>query len=468
MAKTKIVATLGPASSDEKIIKKLIEAGVNLFRFNFSHGTHEDHLAKLNLVNKVIEENGYIVGKIADLQGPKIRIGDIDGKSMMLEKNSEVFVKNIKTSGENGRLPIPYPDLYTNCKTEERLFINDGLVQLIIKEKVDNITLKCFVKAGGEVSDHKGVNLPDTKLNSSALTAKDLRDLEFIKQYDFDYVALSFVQNSCNIIELKDLLKDSKYEIDVIAKIEKSEAIEDIERIVEVSDAIMVARGDLGIEVPLHTLPVLQKKLIKIAGRHRKPVITATQMLESMVKNPIPTRAEVSDVSNAIIDGTDAVMLSAETAVGAYPVETVDFMRTTAESTEELLIGFKTDYDDHALYNDAAIATSACLTAKNISAKYIVATTMSSRTAMLISKNRPNTTIIAMSPRMKALRKATLFWGVEMIECKSVSNTDDLLTEVEGLLKGNGYVEEGDIIIITGGIPFHVKGITNFIKITRF
>ncbi|MCK5686619.1 pyruvate kinase [bacterium] len=468
MAKTKIVATLGPASSDEKVIKELIEVGVNLFRFNFSHGTHEEHLDKLNLVNKIIEENGYIIGKIADLQGPKIRIGDIEGSCMMLESDSEVFVKNVKLSGEKGILPIPYPNLYTNCNPEERLFINDGLVQLIIKEKIDSDTLKCFVKAGGKVTDHKGVNLPDTKLNASALTEKDLRDIEFIKQHDFDYVALSFVQNSCNVLELKELLKDSKYEIDVIAKIEKSEAIDDIDRIMEVSDAIMVARGDLGIEVPLHTLPGLQKKIIKFATKYRKPVITATQMMESMVKNPIPTRAEVTDVSNAIIDGTDAVMLSAETAVGDYPVETVNFMRMVAESTEKLLTGFETRSEDHEIFDDAAIAKSACLTAKNISAKYIVATTMSSKTAKLISKNRPNTNIIAMSPRMKALRKATLFWGVEMVQCKSVNNTDELLMEVEGLLKDRGCVAEGDLIIITGGLPFHVRGITNFIKISRF
>jgi pyruvate kinase len=467
--KTKIVATLGPASSNEKNIEKLARTGVDIFRINFSHGNEEEHKNTILNIKRISSKIQFPIAILQDLQGPKIRLGTFkNGKEVL--KNGDEFILTAKgIEGDSHIASLTYPDVIRDVSVNEIIYINDGLIKLKVT-KVDDENIYTVVLEGGEISDHKGVNFPKTRLSVPSITNKDKEDLKFGLSEGVDMVALSFVKTPKDIEELRKLMKSYGRIVPIISKIEKWEAVENLESIVEVSDGVMVARGDLGVEMPIEQIPVIQKKIISACNRKGKPVITATQMLNSMVENPTPTRAEVTDVSNAIFDGTDAVMLSNETAVGKFPVESVQVMKRIIESTERSAI-FKNYLKrlGEPVENNIsdAIALSANHIAETVKAKLIISATESGRTALLVSKYRPNVHVLAMTPKEETYRFLALKWGVIPVKVGIFKTVDEIIQKGTSLAKEMGIVSSGDIIVITAGSHTGVSGSTDLLKVAR-
>jgi len=462
--KTKIVATLGPVSSSAKMLQRLIQAGVDVFRLNFSHG---DNGEKHELIKRIREVSGRLgrdVGILADLQGPKIRTGKMRDNEMLLAKGEEVTITTADILGEHGMIPTIYRDLPKDVRPGSLILLDDGLLELkVISVQGDDV--RCSVVTGGLLKNNKGINLPGVKVSAPSLTEKDLVDLQFCLNEPIDYIALSFVRTAEDVEELKRIISASGKQIPIVAKIEKPEALRNFNKILKVTDAVMVARGDLGVEVQPEKVPVYQKKIIEACNRAGKPVITATQMLDSMIKNPRPTRAETSDVANAIIDGTDAVMLSAETASGDHPIEAVETMVRVALEVEQTSFMRRPVHGPENHRSVAqAVAESACSAAGTLKAKAIVVFTQSGSTAALISCFRPITPIIAFTNSSEKRQRLSLFWGVHCTEVGIMENTDQQIYEVEKRLLASG-LRKGDLVVITMGIPIGTRGSTNLMKV---
>lgn len=467
--KTKIVCTIGPASDSEETIKKLFEAGMNASRHNFSHGTHETHKVAMDKVKKVAAEMGINYAIILDTKGPEIRTKNFkDGKVVLKEGTEVTVVGGEDFLGDEKRFAITYSDLAEVMKPGNHILLNDGLVDLEVTEVVGK-EVKTIVRNTGEISDHKSSNLPGVKTNLPSLTEKDAEDLKFAVENDIDIVAASFIRKAEDVLNIRKVLHEAGgSKIHIYSKIENQEGVDNVEDIIKFSDGIMVARGDLGVEIPLERVPVIQKKIIELCNKAGKPVITATQMLDSMVRNPRPTRAEVSDVANAIMDGSDAIMLSGETASGKYPVETVTTMAHIAEETEKGI-----DYEQllsETLINQtstvqSAISAAVTATANKLKARAIITGTQSGSTARNIAKFKPKATIIAVTPVVSVARKLALNWGVYPIVSEVFETTDELIEKTSDAAKEKGFVADGDLVVISAGIPTHYVGSTNMMKI---
>ena len=465
--KTKIVCTLGPASQSEEVLTKLIENGLNVCRFNFSHGSHEEHKERMDMVKKVREELKKPVAILLDTKGPEIRTGNFADPEVFLEEGSKFTITMADVVGTKEICTVSYKGLANDVVKGNLILIDDGLVGLRVEEVIGD-EIHCVVENSGIVKNHKGVNVPGVKINLPALTPKDISDIEFGITQDIDFIAASFVRKASDVLAIKEVLENNNAtDIQIISKIENQEGVDNLDEILQVSDGLMVARGDLGVEIPTEEMPIVQKEMIKKCNELGKPVITATQMLDSMIRNPRPTRAEVTDVANAIYDGTDAIMLSGETAAGKYPVEAVKTMATIAKRIEETL-----DYDNilrnKGLNNTNvtdAISYATCTTAKSLNASGIVTSTSSGHTARMVSKFRPNTPIIAATPNSKTSRQLSLSWGVYTVNCQQAGNTDDLIDNSIEASKNEGFIHDGELVVITAGVPTGVSGTTNLIKV---
>lgn len=465
MKRTRIVATWGPSCAVAGMAEKLIEEGVNLFRLNFSHGSHAEKLTALETIRKAATACNLPVGVIADLQGPKIRTGKMLNGSMTLIDGSEVEIMVGEIQTDPNVIPTVYEGLVKDVQTGSRILLDDGLMELrVIGSAADRV--RCLVVKGGMLKDSKGINLPQVNVSAPSLTDKDLEDLRFCVGIGVDWIALSFVRTRNDILNIKVELARLNSEIPVIAKIEKPEAVENLDDIIAASDALMVARGDLGVEMEPEQLPLIQKRMISACNQAGKPVITATQMLESMTDNCRPTRAEASDVANAILDGTDAVMLSGETAVGNYPLETVSTMTKIALTIERSTLQNSHHLNPDGCEIDVAIARASAEASESLNAKAIVAMTASGHTAALMSGCRPNAPILAITPDEGVRNKLTLYWGINSQLMQMKNNTDEVVAEAGRLLLDNGF-SKGDMVVMTMGAPIAARSTTNQIRVFR-
>lgn len=467
MRKTKIICTLGPATKSEGMITRLIKAGMNVARLNFSHGTQHEHREMIHAIRKVGARLNKTIPILQDLQGPKLRVGKIKNGSVQLKKGNIVAITSEEVIGDENVIPTTYQYLSQDVQPGDTILLDDGLIKLKVAEKKSNQVL-CQIVEGGFLSDHKGINLPGVAISQPSFTEKDRKDLMFGIEQGVDIVALSFVRTSDDILTVKKIITQHQKEILVLAKLEKPEAIKHLDEIIAIADGVMIARGDLGVELALQKVPLLQKKIIQKAAQRGKPVIIATQMLESMRHNPRPTRAEVSDVANAIFDVTDAVMLSAETATGNYPVATVRTMAkiiAEAEQDAEGLLAHHLSPAEKTLSIADAISHSACETAEFLKVKAIVAFTKSGFTARMVAKYRPHTHIIAFSPSEMVQRQLNLSWGVCPLKMEFLNSTDEIIYQTEKKLLEKKFVKTGDVIIILLGAPIFVKGTTNLMKL---
>lgn len=470
--KTKIVATLGPASSSDEVLLDIIKSGVNVCRVNFSHGSHKEYKDLINRVRAINKELGKSVAILADLQGPKIRIGEIENNEVILEDGKEVIMESKdEFVGNADRFFVHYDHFARDLKRGEVVLVDDGKIVLEVLESDSKKHLvKAKVVAGGKLSSKKGVNLPNSKLSIPSLTEKDLEDLDFAIENELEWVALSFVRSARDIIELKHLIKEKGGKSKIIAKIEKPEAVKHIDDIIREADALMVARGDLGVELPLEEVPLLQKRLVKKSLRFAKPVIIATQMMESMITHYRPTRAEVNDVANAVMDGADAVMLSAETSVGKYPVEVVKTMaKIIAEvetSDEDFNYEFPPKGDEERFITDS-ICYSATRLSQRVEAKGIVTMTHSGYTAFKIASFRPAATIFVFSSNREILNMLSLVWGVKAFYYDKFVSTDHTIADIKYILKKEGFVSEGDLVINIASMPIRDKGQVNMVKLSQ-
>lgn len=469
---TKIIGTLGPSSSDPAIQKQLIEAGLNIARLNFSHGDHETHLKNIESIRRISKEMGKTVAILQDLQGPKIRVGKLINDHLTLKRgNTYSLVYGIEQTDPN-IIPIDYRGLIHDVKVGQRVMMDDGLLILEVK-KIHGDTVEVSVLEGGLLKNRKGVNFPDSKLSLPAMTDKDSKDLLFGIANRVDYVALSFVQDPADILQIKGMIKALGADVPVIAKIEKMPAIDRIEEIAQVVDGLMVARGDLGVEANVERVPNLQKRILRAAARHGKPVIIATQMLESMIKNPRASLAEVADVANGVLDGADCLMLSGEVASGSYPVRCVERMSSIISQVESWTLKRPSRFtiegepEDVEWATNESIAISACEAADALGARAIVCLTLTGSIAKSISKWRPKTPIIAISPREDVARRLSMVWGVHGIPNPLFYNTDALLQKLPTALKELNLVKSGDVVVITAGIPINKMRPSNMIKINR-
>lgn len=464
--RTKIVATIGPASSSDDMIERLLLAGVDLFRLNFSHGSLDDKADLINKIRAVSEKTGREVGILADLQGPKIRTGKMLDDGMVLKKGQEVTITTSDLLGANGVIPTVYKELPKDVTPGAKILLDDGLFELKVLS-TDGDTVRCQVVNGGLLKNNKGINLPGVRVSAPSLTEKDLSDLDFCLWLDVDYIALSFVRTSDDVEQIKRIIYRAGKSIPVVAKIEKPEALRNFSKILKVTDAVMVARGDLGVEMQAEKIPLIQKKIIKACNQAGKPVITATQMLESMITNPRPTRAETSDVANAIIDGTDAVMLSAETASGEHPVAAVETMARIALDVETAGLGSKPDAPVLLTPSIAqAVGEAACRAAASLKAKAIAVFTQSGSTAALISRFRPPIPIVAFTNSVCIQRKLSLYWGVKSRSIQILESMEQQIALAEQKLLSAG-LRKGDIIIIIMGTPIEARGSTNLMKVHK-
>ncbi|MCI8403124.1 MAG: pyruvate kinase [Lachnospiraceae bacterium] len=472
MKRTKIICTLGPATDNEKVLGALMDHGMDVARFNFSHGTHEEQKTRLELLKKVREEKNIPVAALLDTKGPEIRTGLLkDGvKSVTLVAGEEYTLTTREIEGDEKTGFINYAGLPADVKVSDRILIDDGLIELSVKEKTDT-DIVCQVVNGGVLGTRKGVNVPGVKVRLPGITEQDKKDILFGIENDFDYIAASFVRSAECILEIKEILMAHGSKIKVIAKIENREGIDNFEEIMRVSDGIMVARGDMGVEISPEQLPYLQKTMIRMCNDAFKPVITATQMLDSMIRNPRPTRAEVTDVANAIYDGTDVVMLSGETAMGKYPVEAVSMMSQIAETTEfhlnhkELLLS-KADHQSGSV--SSAVAYASVTTAQSLGVKAIITPTISGHTPRIVSAFRPAAAIIATSPDARVLRQMQLIWGVKAIYAPYRNGSDEVVESSMELAKLRGLVDAGDLVVLTAGMTgsrSRESGITNAMRV---
>lgn len=456
MKKTKIVCTMGPNSDDREVLRQMALNGMDVARFNFSHGDHEEHRKRLALLESVREELNLPIAALLDTKGPEIRTGTLKGGQKVTLKEGGTYVLTTEEiTGDENRGFINYDGLAEDIQAGSRILIDDGLIELEVTE-IRGCEIVCRIINGGELGERKGVNVPNVKVRLPALTEKDREDIRFGIEAGFDFVAASFVRNAEAVREIRRLLDENGSRMQIISKIENAEGIEHIDEIIEASDGIMVARGDMGVEIPAEKVPHIQKILIRKCNEACKVVITATQMLDSMIRNPRPTRAEVADVANAVYDGTDAVMLSGETAMGNYPVEAVRMMSQIVEDSEQYL-----DYlsyqrrrvgEEHAGNISNAVCYSSVATAQKLGAKAIVAPTISGFTARMLSKWRPKTAIVGLSPSMVSVRQMQLYWGVKPFHAKRADSTDVLIGSSVELLKGKGIIKEQDLVVATAGV----------------
>lgn len=468
MRRVKIVATIGPSTESEPDIKKAILSGMNVARLNFSHGDHTQHKAVIDNIKKSCKELDRSVAILQDLQGPKIRVGKFENGSIELKRSEIVEISPDFEIGEVGKIPTDFKELPEACTAGQKILLDDGLLELKVVSVNKNI-IKAEVVYGGILKDRKGINLPGANLPVDCLTQKDVKDLAFGLEQDVDYIALSFVRQASDILHLKDIISQKSKSIKVIAKIEMAEAIDNLEDIIKVSDAIMVARGDLAVEVGQTVLPQLQKKIIRLANNYSKPVITATQMLDSMVSNPRPTRAEITDVANAVLDGSDALMLSAESASGKYPFDCIKTMSDIILEVEKNDSNYyKMDLPDQFASQSQAIAASACITAQRLDAKYIVCLSTTGKTATQISSFRPKANVIAATRHQFALNRMELVWGVRVIYINSYNSSDEAMTQIKAILAKEGKLTKGDKLVFTLGLPVAEKAKTNSLRVYEY
>lgn len=456
MKKTKIVCTMGPNTDNREIMRELALNGMDVARFNFSHGDHAEHKHRLEILESVREELGIPIASLLDTKGPEIRTGKLkDGKKVTLKEGDLYTLTTEEIVGDETRGYINYAGLAEDVKPGDRILIDDGLIELHVRE-VNGTDIVCRIENGGELGEKKGVNVPGVRVKLPALTDKDKEDIRFGVDAGFDFVAASFVRNADAIREIREILDEKGSAMQIIAKIENEEGIENIDSIIEVSDGIMVARGDMGVEIPAEKVPHIQKMIIRKCNLACKVVITATQMLDSMIRNPRPTRAEVSDVANAVYEGTDAVMLSGETAMGSYPIEAVRMMSQIAEESEKYLDYMFYQRRKVSAENLRNISNTVCYssvaTASDLEAPVIVAPSVSGFTTRMLSKWRPKALIAGLSPSMTAVRQMQLYWGVKPFHAKRAESTDALLFASVELLKEKGIVKEGEIVVATAGV----------------
>ena len=474
MKKTKVVCTMGPNTNDKEVMRKLIQNGMDVARFNFSHGDHEEQKFRMDLLKELREEEHAHTAILLDTKGPEIRTGLLkDGKKVTLQEGNTFVLTMEDIVGDDTKVSLSYKGLAEDVQQGTVILIDDGLIGLKVKEIVDQ-DIVCEIVNGGELGERKGVNVPNVPVRLPAITEKDKEDIKFGVEQDIDFIAASFVRNAECVLEIRAFLKelDAPY-IPIIAKIENAEGIRNIDEIIRAADGIMVARGDMGVEIPAEEVPYLQKMLIQKCNNNFKTVITATQMLDSMIRNPRPTRAEVTDVANAAYDGTDAVMLSGETAQGKYPVEALQMMVHIIENTEQHL-----DYDmildkagDHLKRGiSSAIGYSSVLAAANLKAKAIITPTVSGATARVMSNLKPIQPIIGVTPSERALRRMSIYWGVQALKSMECHTTDDICSEAIEISKVKRCVETGDVVVLTAGIPAldvnaAREGISNMMRI---
>ena len=467
MRRTRIVCTIGPASRDVVTLRKMVHAGMDVARLNFSHGTHAEHAAVIRAIREGESEWGHPVTIIQDLQGPKIRLGNFVGGRAMLMTGEPFTLTAEPVEGTAAGASLDHPELFAALKPGDQIWMDDGTIQLAV-QAVGAGEARCRVTAGGVVSDHKGVALPGLPLPLSCLTAKDKQDLRFGIEHGVDYVAVSFVRSASDIQEVRKFLLDQRGSLPIIAKLERAEIVANLPGILALVDAVMVARGDLGVEVPIEEVPIIQRDVIRQARVAKVPVIVATQMLESMVTYLRPTRAEVSDVATAIFEGADALMLSAETASGQHPVAAVEVMsRVAVRAEREIQRGSTLPSRPEAYGFPEAVAEAACRAAQVLHAKTIVAFTQSGFSARLISSERPQVPVVALTPFPEVQRRLGLYWGVSSRLIRKVETTDEMVHEVEATLLGDGTVRNGDVIVIISGAPMWVTGTTNLLKLHR-
>lgn len=465
--KTKILATIGPASNNYETIKSLAAAGANVFRLNFSHGTHDIHADVVKIIRQINEEEKLNLGILQDLQGPKIRVGEVENNGVEIKPGETITITNDPVVGTSRLVSTVYQNLPNDVQTGDRILIDDGNLEVVVID-TDGKNVNCTVVHGGILKSRKGINLPNTKVSAPSLTEKDIEDLEFGLENEVDWIALSFVRSAEDIVDLRERIEAKGKACKIVAKIEKPEALENIDAIIEATDAIMVARGDLGVEVPMEIVPLWQKRIVEKCKLACKPVIIATQMMESMIVNPRPTRAETNDVATAVLDGADAVMLSAETASGKYPVNAVkamssiiSYLEKNAEIYHNL---YKIAEDDETFLSNNLILMASRLS-RNVKAKAIVGITASGFTGFRISSHRPSADIFVFTKNKPLITQMSLVWGVRAYFYEDQVSTDATFKDIENTLKQDDHVNSGDVIINTGSMPLKENGKTNMLKI---
>jgi pyruvate kinase len=464
--KTKIVATVGPSSNSKEMLRALVKEGVDVFRLNFSHGTHEQHQKVIDFVREINLEMGTNIALLQDLQGPKIRVNEVMDH-VTLVAGQEFIITTRELVGNNEIASTSYKLLPKDVKVGDMILIDDGKIELTVKE-VRDIDVVTTVKYGGPLKPRKGINLPQTKVTAPSLTDKDHADLLFGLKNKLDWVALSFVRKASDIEQLREIVVKHSPNTRIVAKIEKPEALDNIDAIIMATDAVMVARGDLGVEIWLEEVPMMQKMIVQKCNKLAKPVIVATQMMESMIENPRPTRAETNDVANAVMDGADALMLSAETAAGKYPIEVIRSMVRTIGSVEKqgnVFYRFRDVEQDSTTFHTDNLILTACKLAKEINAKAIVGMTLVGYSAYKAASHRPNANIFAFTSNAEIINSMNLVWATRAYHYDKASSTDDTIADVEEILKRDGHVVSGDIFIVLASMPIHARGKTNLIKV---
>lgn len=467
MRRTKIVCTIGPGCENVEILKKMMQAGMDVARLNFSHGTHAEHEKRIKLVRQAASEGSYNVALLLDTKGPEIRIGKFKEEPVTLIEGNKVILTTEEILGDSERIHVNYSGLPADVKQGDTVLIADGLIELKVLNSTEK-EIECEILNGGKLTSQKGVNVPGVKISLPAMTEQDISDIKFGIAQNMDFIAASFVRKPADVLAIREVLEEAGADLDIIAKIENREGVENVAEIIKVVDGIMVARGDLGVEIPAEEVPLLQKRIIDKCNRLGKPVITATQMLESMIQNPRPTRAEASDVANAIFDGTDAVMLSGETAVGKYPVEAVKTMAKIAECSEKALnyeeiLSKKRLIQTRTVTDSISYAT--CAMAQDLGAAAIITATQTGYTSIMVSKYRPRSPVIAVTPVESILRKMALVWGVKPVLTMETKTTDEMISAAVNCTLAAGLIKSGDLVVITAGVPAGIHGTTNLIRV---
>jgi len=469
MRKTKIVCTIGPASDSEEVLRELFKAGLNVCRLNFSHGTHADHQIRIDRIKKIRKELNLPIAIMLDTKGPEIRVKKFANNSVRLNRGQSFTLTTREVTGDEKICSVTYKNLAKEVRLQDRILIDDGLIELQIEKIIDETDIICTVLTEGPVSNNKGINIPGAKIKLPFLSEQDIADLKFGVKNEVDFIAASFTRGPADILNIRKVLEEENgNNVHIIAKIENQEGVDSIDKILEISDGIMVARGDLGIEIPPEKIPLVQKMIIRKTLQASKPAITATQMLESMTHNVRPTRAEVTDVANAIFDGTSAIMLSGETAAGRYPVETVKMMHSIAVTTESALDYEKILVDiaqDHSLTITNAIAHATCSMAIEMNAQVIVTATSSGETPGALSKYKPKVPVVAVTPFEETARRLSLNWGVYPIVAPYFNSTDEMFERCIDEAKNKGFVREGELAVLTAGVPIGLAGSTNLLKV---
>ncbi len=468
--KTKIIATVGPACNSYEKLLQLVEGGVNVFRLNFSHGTHDQHLEVIKHINRINEDFPFNIAILADLQGPKLRVGDIDGGAMDLKKGDEFIFTNEVCMGSRDGVYISYPDFYKDVRIGEKVLLDDGKIEVLVTEITKDKCVRVKVITPGMLLPRKGVNLPDTKISLPSLSEKDLKDLDFIIEQEIDWVALSFVRRPDDVHDLRKLLKQKNSCAKIIAKIEKPEALEHLRDVILASDAVMVARGDLGVELPLEQIPMIQKDIVRKCIHRAKPVIIATQMMESMIDRTRPNRSEITDVANAVLEGADAVMLSGETAMGQYPELVIQTMVKIIEEVEkeEMVYSRNLTPQPHSpSFLSDALCYNACEIAKDVKANALIGMTQSGYTGFMLSSYRPRSPLYVFTKTKSLVNQLSLSWGVQAFFYDREESFDQIIQDQIEILKNKGLLGAGDIAVNTGSIPVREHLSTNALKITK-